>query len=45
MTETIIERKNVKADDKFGVQERILDYDSDEEANPKVNEENIELFL
>ena len=33
---TIIESDNVKVDEKFGIQERILDYDSDEETNPKI---------
>ena len=43
-TKTIVETTNVKVDEKFGTQERILDYDSHEEANPKSNQENIELF-
>ena len=43
-TKTIFESANVEVDDKFGVQERILDNNFDEEANPKLNQENIELF-
>ena len=41
-TKTIVESANVKVDEKFGVKERMLDYNSDDkEVNPKTNHENI----
>ena len=43
-TKNIVESTNVRVGEKFGILERILDYDSDEETSPKTNKENVELF-
>lgn len=43
-TKTTVESANVRVDENFGIQERILDYDSDEETKLKANQENVELF-
>lgn len=44
-TETIIESANVKVGEKFGVQERIPDENSDEEVNPKTNQQNVSNYF
>ena len=45
-TKTIVECANVKVDEKFGVKERMLDYNSDEEEhNPKPIRVNIEILF
>ena len=45
-TKTIIENANVRVNEKFRIQERILDYNSNEETNLRPNRENVvqELF-
>ena len=43
-TKTIVESANVRVDEKFGIRERMLAYDSNGETNPKDNQENVELF-
>lgn len=43
-TKTILERSNVREDEKFRIQEIILDYNFDQETNTRNNRENIEVF-
>lgn len=43
-TKTIVEITNVRMDDKFTIQERILNYNFDQKTNPRTKRENIELF-
>ena len=44
-TKTIVECTNVKFDIKFGIKEKMKDYNSDEDDNTRIFRQNVEVFF